>query len=310
MVSVGTEALADLRSADRRPARPARPTLVSVVVPALNQERYVGEQLAALSRQTYAGAWEVVLVDNGSTDGTVEVARGWAHRLPSLRIVDASSRRGLGHARNMGALAAEGDLIAFCDADDEVTPGWLAALASAARSADVVGGTFDFEALNNGLLRAWRPEGRVSELLVAHAFLPYAPGGNCAVWASVAGDVGWNEAFAFGCSDQDFSWRAQLASYRLAFAPDAVVRLRFRGRLSELVRQWYRYGRAAPLLYRSFRHLGMRPQVSDALAAWRWLARHWRDPLLSPARRGNWLRIASLRLGRLVGSAHFRVLYP
>ena len=101
-------------------------------------------------------------------------------------------------------------------------------------------------------------------------FLPYAPGGNCGVWTAVALEVGWDEAFQFGSSDIEFSWRVQLARHRLAFAPDAVIHQRLDGRLGELRPALLRLRESDPQLFRRFRDLGMpRP---DALTPLRWLA--------------------------------------
>ena len=72
---------------------------VSVVVVMRNAAATIGEQLEALSRQDYAGPWEVVLADNGSTDDSVAVARQWEDRLP-LRT---SLRSMAPHPRSMGA---------------------------------------------------------------------------------------------------------------------------------------------------------------------------------------------------------------
>src|SRR5437763_2955065 len=85
------------------------PELVSVIVPVLNEERYLGAQLAALAAQTYTGAWELVIVDNGCTDRSFEVVERWRARLPDLVVVDASARRGLNWARNAGVSVARGD---------------------------------------------------------------------------------------------------------------------------------------------------------------------------------------------------------
>src|SRR5205823_92310 len=80
--------------------------LISVVVPVRNCAPYIGEQMAALANQTYTGPWEVLVVDNGCTDRSMKVVEGWRDMLPRLEIVDASKRRGLNHARNMGVSAA------------------------------------------------------------------------------------------------------------------------------------------------------------------------------------------------------------
>ena len=279
-------------------------------MPLLNGEKHLEEQLAALASQTYAGEWELVVADNGCTDRSLEIIRGWSDRLHVVRVADARGRRGINHARNVGAHAARGDFLAFCDADDVAVPGWLDALVGASSGGDIVGGPLDLSTLNDERSSSWRPTDRVEDLPDEHGFLPYAPGGNCGMWASVARDVQWNEDFHFGSSDIDFSWRAQLRSYRLCLAPGAVMQLRFRSRLRELAHQYYRYGRSGPQLYRKFRSLGMpRARRSETLEAWRSLLVRPRQLLRSHRRRGSWVRIAAFRLGRLVGSLRFGVVF-
>jgi glycosyltransferase involved in cell wall biosynthesis len=107
----------------------SRRPLVSVVVPTLDAARYVGEALDCIAAQTY-DAWEVVLVDGGSTDATLEVALGYP-RVRALR----QRGSGLAGAWNEGIEAARGDLIAFLDSDDLWEPRKLA-LQVAALEAD------------------------------------------------------------------------------------------------------------------------------------------------------------------------------
>src|SRR5205807_10554463 len=81
-----------------------------VVIPAHNEERYLRKTLEALHRQNY-GWYEVIVVANGCTDHTAEVARNRCHRLIVL------SQKSLGVSRNLGARMARGDLLVFLDAD-------------------------------------------------------------------------------------------------------------------------------------------------------------------------------------------------
>jgi glycosyltransferase involved in cell wall biosynthesis len=240
----------------------------------------------------------------------MEIVRSFSSRLPGFQVVDATWRRGLNHARNAGAAAARGDLLAFCDADDVVTPGWLGALVSAAGEADLVAGSFDNEALNGQDAQRWSPPDAPAELPVGYNFRPYAPGGNCAVRTVVAREVGWDEAFPFGSSDVEFSWRVQRAGYRLAIARDAVIRRRLAPTPGALARGYFAYGLSAPLLYQRAREHGMpRSDTREALGAWAWLARWAPRAARSCAFRGTWCRIAGMRSGRLVGSARRRVLF-
>lgn len=269
----------------------------------------MAEQLAALASQTYDGAWELVVVDNGCTDRTLEIVRGHAGRLPGLKIANASERRGLNHARNAGAAAAHGDFLAFCDADDVADAGWLDAMAEAARYADLVGGRNEWDSLNDPMVVAWRPSAPMTDLMSGQGFMRYAPGGNLGVWSAVAREIGWDEQFTFGSSDQAFAWRAQLAGHRLAFAPNALMQLRFRSSIAATARQFYRYGRSGPQLHRAFRDSGIpKADNKDALLRWRRLLVQLPDLWSSRERRGNWVRQAAYRSGRLVGSARTRTL--
>jgi glycosyltransferase involved in cell wall biosynthesis len=284
--------------------------LVSVVIPAYNAAGYLGGQLDALSGQTYAGAWEVVVADNGSTDATAAVAvepRGGL----KVRVVDASARKGANAARNAGARAAGGDLLVFCDGDDVAEAGWLQALVEAAAEADAVGGRLDDKALNPPMVCAWREPLQSDRLPTSWDFLPYALSANCAVWRDAFEELdGFDEAFKYGSDDVDFFWRLQLAGFRLAFAGGAVVQYRYRTSLQDLAKQHYAYGNSEPQRYRKFRAEGAaaRPAgtVARELAG---LAARAPRMLRSPAERGAWIRMASLRAGRVVGSLRWGAIY-
>jgi glycosyltransferase involved in cell wall biosynthesis len=291
--------------------RRAAPALVSVIVPVRNDAGILQSQLECLAVQGYKDAWEIVIADNGSTDGSTDVVRAHADQFSRLVIVDASARRSVCFARNMGADAASGDFLVFCDADDEVAPGWLAALTEAARTCDVVGGRLDQEALNHGPITAWRPGPYSTDRLpVALDFLPHAVSANCGIWRDVLDAIGgWNEEYR-GCTDVELSWRAQLAGYHLGFAPEAVVRYRYRTTLGGLARQYFRIGSGESRLYRDFRRRGIRRNVRVALRTWAWIAVNlplagWRRE-----RRGFWARVAARRLGRLSGSVRARTFFP
>jgi glycosyltransferase involved in cell wall biosynthesis len=97
--------------------------LISVIIPAHNEEHYLGETLAALRHQTYP-YFEIIVVANGCTDATGEVARQKADRV--LELPD----RAVGKARNTGAAKARGQLLVFLDADTRPQPSALEALAT------------------------------------------------------------------------------------------------------------------------------------------------------------------------------------
>jgi glycosyltransferase involved in cell wall biosynthesis len=146
--------------------------------------------LAALCRQDRPGAWEVVVADNGSTDDTAAVALQWQHKLPELRVADTSARRGVNYARNVGAAAARGDFLVFCDADDAATPGWLRAMAAVSCSADLVGGYLEPYAVQHHRACSWRPPKPRDRLPEKMGYLPYTLGATLGVRPGSAGSGG------------------------------------------------------------------------------------------------------------------------
>jgi len=111
--------------------------LISVVIPAYNEEQYLGRCLAALAGQTYpASLFEVIVVNNGSTDRTAEIARRHGAR------VVFEPRKGVARARQAGFKAALGEVIASTDADAVVPPFWVAQIAAHFRSDPTLGAVY------------------------------------------------------------------------------------------------------------------------------------------------------------------------
>ncbi|HEY0216147.1 MAG TPA: glycosyltransferase family A protein [Cellulomonas sp.] len=217
---------------------------LTVVIAAYQAERTLGEQLDALAAQCVPFGWEVVVADNGSTDGTVAVARSYVGRLPSIRVVDASARRGAGAARNVGVAAARGAMVAFCDADDVVAADWLAAMHAALGEHDFVAGSFEGRRLNDAVALRSRvlPQ---QDGLQESGHLPglqHAGAGNLGLRTEVFRSVGGFDPGALYLEDTDLCWRVQLSGVPLVYRPEAVVHVRLRGGLRASARQGYDYG--------------------------------------------------------------------
>jgi glycosyltransferase involved in cell wall biosynthesis len=279
---------------------------VSVIVPSYNPGAGLQEQLAALDKQDYVGGVEVIVADNGSGDGSTHAARDWAASRPHVRIVDAAAQRGPGAARNAGVRAARGDLLTFCDADDVVSRGWLRALVESAREADLVAGTLECAVLNHPSVAACHTLAEPGERHLG--FLPIAAGSNLAVWRDVFEALGGFEEDSRTGEDVAFAWRAQLSGY-VYRTSTALVHKRLPADRLDTVKRFFRYGIGDAWLYREFVDAGMpRRSARDSWVLWRQLARGF--PAAPPDRRRRlWMIVLALSLGRLAGSARYRVLF-
>lgn len=114
---------------------------LSIIIPCHNAAAVLGLQLDALTRQTWRYPWEIVLVDNCSTDALTDVVLRYRDYLPQLRVITAPARKSQAYALNTGMAQARSDAIALCDADDEVAPGWVKAMGEALLEHEAVAGS-------------------------------------------------------------------------------------------------------------------------------------------------------------------------
>jgi glycosyltransferase involved in cell wall biosynthesis len=301
--------------------------MISVVLPVRDGMPWLDGQLTALSAQECDESWEVVVADNGSTDASLALAHAWADRDPRIRVLDSSAVPGPSAARNAGVLAAGGELLAFCDADDIVQPGWLAALVAALGASDVVAGTFDLTSLNgsgagvgDGVGDGGGVGGGIGDgdgatddtspaATSQLGFLPAGLAANLAVRRSPFEAVGGFDESMFVGEDIDLCWRLQLRGFRFSVADGAVVAKRERPGLGPLFGRALAYGRCGPKLYRRYRARGARRDLAGSAKSWLWLVVAL--PRLGGRDvRRRWVRAAGVRIGRLVGSLSERAFFP
>lgn len=225
-------------------SQPVEAPHLTVVIPAYNAVRTLGEQLDALAAQQAPFAWEVVVADNGSTDGTRALVCAAIERLPHLRLVDASATRGAGAARNAGVAEARGRAVAFCDADDVVSDGWVAAMGAGLAAHSCVAGRNDWSRLNRAAILASRIQDGVDRLEVSPDELRLLRAGtnNLGIRTDVFRRAGGFDLAAPAMEDIDLVWRLQLGGEQLVFLPDAVVHVRMRGALRSFLSQARAYG--------------------------------------------------------------------
>lgn len=229
------------------PSLPPRPPWVSIVVPVYDGAGTLGLLIESLSREAAAGArFEVVAVDDGSSDGSRALLVESARRLPFPLLVEGQPNAGCPSARNRGIRASRGEIVAFLDQDCAVEPGWIEAITSGyedPRLGGVGGRTLPARVTN--LVEAYAAARRHLELpALSQGGVEYVIGGNSSFRRGALLEVGgFDERFRTGAEDWDLSIRIRKAGWRIAYRAEAVVRHHHRSDLRGLVRTFYRYGR-------------------------------------------------------------------
>ncbi|MGZ6952085.1 MAG: glycosyltransferase [Acidimicrobiia bacterium] len=283
---------------------------LTVVIPARNEAATIGGQLDALLAQDWGGSWEILVVDNGSTDATPELVEGYARDHPRVRLVRALERAGLNYARNVGVEAARGVAFALCDADDLVEDGWVAAMGDALAEHPMVTGLLELDLLNPEWLASSRGRGDERGLPTFHGIFPTVHGNNMGMQRAVWRELGrFDEDVIIGSDDVEISMRAWRAGVPIHFVPEAVVHYRYRPEPRALWRQGRNYGRSRPLVVRRLREQGLPcPSRVAGWRSWLWLVAHAPD-VRHPEGRAAWTWVAANRIGQLEGSIRYRSLF-
>jgi glycosyltransferase involved in cell wall biosynthesis len=283
------------------------PVRLSVIIPCFNGGKTLALQLEALSSQQWHKEWEVIFADNGSTDNSRQVAESFQAKLPNLRIIDAGEKRGVAHARNVAIQWAKSDRFAFCDTDDQVGNEWVSHIGDALGKFDVVVSQFDDHKLNQRWFRElWNTSTDGPQPILG--FLPGAAGYGLGFTRQVYERVGSFDESMLRMSDIDYTWRIQLAGFKLQFLPNAVVHYRHRVMLKEIFLRAYRDGQAQVQLYKKYREHGMSwKSCWDGVIYWMRMTR--RLPQLQTRKgRWDWVIDAGFMLGRLRGSMKYGVV--
>ena len=207
----------------------------SIVIVTWNGRQYLDDCLTAAQVQHGADA-EIVLVDNGSSDGTPAHVQA---RFPGVRVVALGANHGFAGGCNIGAREARGAYVAFLNNDTIADPGWLRALRagidSASRSLLVTSRVVYMhdpnlvDSAGDGAFRWGGAYKRLHGQSVERAALPQEVFGVCGAACLMPKTVfeelgGFDEDFFASHEDVDLSYRARLRGYRCRYVPDAIVR--------------------------------------------------------------------------------------
>jgi cellulose synthase/poly-beta-1,6-N-acetylglucosamine synthase-like glycosyltransferase len=233
------------------------PARVSVVIPVGGVDDDLNLQLEALAHQSFANGWELELslnTDDPEARRQLEAAaaryqrretgdgEGAAEEIYRWKIVDSSAVRSASHARNVGAEAAGGDVLLFCDGDDIADQDWMAELVNALEEHRVVGGHLEEDLLSVPGQEDWRPPATPGGL---PAFLghPYLVTANMGIWREEFQAVGGFDVSLIRGEDIALSWDLIERDLAPVYCPTAIVHYRHRKGLWPMMKQHYLYGR-------------------------------------------------------------------
>jgi glycosyltransferase involved in cell wall biosynthesis len=227
---------------ETRTDRHGAPT-ISVIVPVYNGARTIESCLESLLRQDYpADRYEIIVVDNGSSDDTAAIVSRYPVRLLTC------AERGPSPARNAGIAHSRAQVVAFTDADCVVDPAWLVELASGYADPAVggVGGPIlAYDLAQRSAVELFCDE---QSPLVNYGggegeFLPYLFTANASYRRPLVESVGGFNALLVTAEDVDLAWRVQCETgARLAYAPEATVYHHHRATVKDLMCQYRQYG--------------------------------------------------------------------
>jgi glycosyltransferase involved in cell wall biosynthesis len=244
------------------PGAPLTP-MVSVVICAYNAERTMRQCLDSLTRLVYPN-YEVVIVDDGSCDRTAEISM----EFPQFRLI-RQPNKGLGVARNVGAHAARGEIIAYTDSDCVVDPHWLTLMVRAMRDGGFDGcGGPNYAPHEAGRIEACvaASPGAPCHVLLAENTAEHLAGCNM-IFTRAALDQagGFDPQFTAAGDDVDVCWRMLERGLRLGYCPAAFVWHFRRNTIIAYYAQQRGYGRAEAMLYQRY------PERFNALGQIKWI---------------------------------------
>jgi len=239
---------------------------VSVVVASYNGARTLRACLESLTRLNYPD-YEVILVDDGSTDSTADIALAY----PSVRYISHEANLGLGTARNTGIEAATGEIVAFTDADCRADEDWLYHLVNVLVQGEFAGvGGPNIPPPEDSPLATvvMASPGGPAHVLLTDRDAEHVPGCNMAFYKHALLAVGgFDPVFRQAGDDVDLCWRLRQAGFKIGFSPAGFVWHHRRATIRDYLVQQYGYGKAEALLVRKH------PEYFNAVGACVWHGR-------------------------------------
>lgn len=194
--------------------------MISVIIPAYNAAHVLPRCLAALARQTASQPWETIVIDDGSTDQTSQVALAYG-----VQVIQHEQQRGAGAARNSGIQQARGDIICFTDADCEPTPNWLEQMILPFSNPEITGCKGRYATRQKELTARFvqiEYEDKY-DLLRRQTHIDFIDTYAAAYRRQPLLDFGGFDERMFFLEDQELSFRLAAHGYAMVYQPEAIV---------------------------------------------------------------------------------------
>ena len=226
---------------------------VSVIVPVYNGEKTIEKCILSLMDQDYPrDRYEIIVVDNGSTDGTAKIVKQFP-----VKYLSETSALSSYVARNIGIRNSNGEILAFTDADCTASRDWIQRGVAGfirERVGCVAGGIKGCEPANYIEKYQFDIGWLSQEVALKHYFLPYPQTANAFYRKVVFDKTGLFEEWVSG-GDSDMAWRMQLyTDYLLESIPEAVVFHKHRSTLLSFLKQTVKWGKGKDVLYKKYKN--------------------------------------------------------
>ncbi|MFH1510163.1 MAG: glycosyltransferase [Candidatus Woesearchaeota archaeon] len=218
---------------------------VSVVVPARNAAGTIGKCITSLLRQESKNPYEILVVDNGSTDSTAAIAKSFGKKISVISEKEMGSYK----ARNKGISKARGKIIAFTDSDCIANQNWLANIIKSLKEPGIL--------VVGGRIQAYKPRGLIQEYCARfehdqetyiYSVHPFCATANMAARKKELKKIGYFDQKLLSGGDYDLCKRLLTNPKQIAYAPDATVHHIYKNSIGNLVHKHYTYGKGCKAL--------------------------------------------------------------
>jgi len=201
--------------------------MISVIIPVYNAEKSIESCINAFFNQSYEGEYELIVVDDGSTDKTFEIIKKYARDYPKIIRVLHQKHNGPAAARNLGAKYAKGNIILFTDADCVPHKDWISEMIKPFKDKEIVGVQGRYKSIQKSLIARFvqlEIEDRYDKMR-KYKYIDfvgsYSAGYRKDIFLKIGG---FDEHFKIPSGeDSELSFRLHKMKYRMVFNPNAIV---------------------------------------------------------------------------------------